>query len=196
MSLEHAMLGFLQHKPISGYDMKKMFDASVRHFWSADQSQIYRTLNKLTEAGFITMELVVHDTKPNSKVYHITEAGRAEFLNWLNEPVSMVERRIPWLIQVFFAAKLPDDEIISIFKHIEVQIREKIEECKICRTLGSLSDEAAFTERDVFFHELTYDYGLMLYDSILRWLEKTIEQIERKEHPAISGNEEQGSVQS
>ena len=44
MSLEYAILGFLSYKPFSGYEMKKAFDNSVRHFWYADQSQIYRTL--------------------------------------------------------------------------------------------------------------------------------------------------------
>jgi hypothetical protein len=44
MSLEFAILGFLNYQPYSGYDLKKIFDTSVRHFWPADQSQIYRTL--------------------------------------------------------------------------------------------------------------------------------------------------------
>ncbi|MGD0004493.1 MAG: PadR family transcriptional regulator, partial [Anaerolineaceae bacterium] len=40
MSLDYAILGFLSYKPFSGYDLKKVFDNSVRHFWYADQSQI------------------------------------------------------------------------------------------------------------------------------------------------------------
>ena len=49
MSLEFAILGFLSYHPSTGYDLKKMFDVSIRHFWPADQSQIYRTLARLTE---------------------------------------------------------------------------------------------------------------------------------------------------
>ena len=48
MSLEFAILGFLNYHPYSGYDLKKIFDTSVSHFWPADQSQIYRTLSRLT----------------------------------------------------------------------------------------------------------------------------------------------------
>lgn len=73
MSLEYAILGFLQYKPIFGYDMKKMFDASIKHFWSADQSQIYRALNKLTNEGLIDIKLIIQDNKPNSKIYNVTE---------------------------------------------------------------------------------------------------------------------------
>ena len=56
MSLEHAMLGFLCYTPLTGYDLKKAFDVSVRHFWPADQSQIYRTLARMAERGWVEME--------------------------------------------------------------------------------------------------------------------------------------------
>ena len=39
MSLEYAILGFLNYHPYTGYDLKKIFDTSIRHFWPADQSQ-------------------------------------------------------------------------------------------------------------------------------------------------------------
>ena len=58
MSLEYAILGFLNYSPMSGYDLKKLFDNSVRHFWPADQSQIYRTLGKLAEQGYVEREIV------------------------------------------------------------------------------------------------------------------------------------------
>ena len=51
MSLEYAILGFLKDHPSSGYDLKKIFDISVRHFWPADQSQIYRTLAQMNNKG-------------------------------------------------------------------------------------------------------------------------------------------------
>lgn len=58
MSLEYAILGFLNYKPQSGYDLKKIFDTSVRHFWAADQSQIYRILTRLTERGLVEMSVI------------------------------------------------------------------------------------------------------------------------------------------
>ncbi len=80
MSLEHAILGFLNYHPYSGYDLKKIFDTSVQHFWPADQSQIYRTLNRLTEQGYAQVEKVDQENRPDRKVYHITADGRAELL--------------------------------------------------------------------------------------------------------------------
>ncbi len=79
MSLDHAILGFLNYHPYTGYDLKKIFDTSIRHFWPADQSQIYRTLARLEENGWAVMERIPQEDRPDRKVYHITEAGRPSY---------------------------------------------------------------------------------------------------------------------
>ncbi len=77
MSLEYAILGFLNYHPYTGYDLKKIFDTSVRHFWPADQSQIYRTLARLTEIGFAEMEKVPQNRPPGTQglPHHGSRAG-------------------------------------------------------------------------------------------------------------------------
>src|SRR5512139_3056599 len=116
MSLEFAILGFLNYHPYTGYDLKKIFDTSIRHFWPADQSQIYRTLARLTEQGFAEMEKVPQEDRPDRKVYHITDAGRAELFNWVAAPPPLDEPRSAALIQVFFAGQLSDDQILEKFE--------------------------------------------------------------------------------
>ena len=90
MSLEHAILGFVNERARSGYDLKKAFDATVAHIWPAKQSQIYLTLARLNKAGLIELRVVQQDGKPNRKVYHITRAGegalRASVLDALSTP--------------------------------------------------------------------------------------------------------------
>ena len=83
MSLDYAILGFLNYHPYSGYDLKKMLDMSVRHFWTADQSQIYRTLARLLEQGYLQMEKLEQDERPDKKIYHITPAGQTALQDWL-----------------------------------------------------------------------------------------------------------------
>ena len=182
MSLQYAILGFLQYKPISGYDMKKLIDTSIGYFWSADQSQIYRTLSKLTEEGLIGVETIIQYSKPNSKIYHITDKGKEEFLKWLISPAPIVQPRLPWLIQVFFAAQLPDDEIINIFKQITINIHEKIRIFDKKDKERFITDNDVLTPRDLLFIELTYECGLTIYSAILQWAEKAIERIENKEY--------------
>lgn len=117
-----------------------------------------------------------------SKIYQITEKGKQEFLNWLNSSVPMVEPRIPWLIQVFFAARLSDEAIINIFQQVADQIRSRIGAYEKIKEEGLSAENDTFTQRDLFFMELTHDYGLMLHNSILQWIEKVKKQIEEKEH--------------
>jgi len=101
MSLEHAILGFLSSQPLSGYDLKKIFDTSVSHFWPADQSQIYRTLGRLVDNGWARlvdngwaeMEVVNQSDRPDRKVYGPTPAGRTELLRWLEAELPLAPTR-------------------------------------------------------------------------------------------------------
>src|SRR5512146_187920 len=123
MSLEFAILGFLNYHPYTGYDLKKIFDTSIRHFWPADQSQIYRTLARLTGLGFAKVEKVPQEDRPDRKVYHITEAGRAELLRWLASPPPLDDPRSAPLIQVFFTGQLSDQEILAKFEGFAEMMR-------------------------------------------------------------------------
>jgi len=177
MSLEYAILGFLQYKPISGYDLKKRFDETIKNFWSADQSQIYKTLNKLTADEYIEMELIIQNGKPNSKVYHITEKGKEHFIQWLRTPIPMQEPRIPWLVRMFFAANLTNEEIIVIFEQLADQIRRYMEELQRIDRASIAENFEGITSRDTFFMGITHEYGVMIHNSVLQWTESTIEKL-------------------
>ncbi len=76
MSLEHAILGFLNTRARSGYDLKtRCFDVEAKAFWSADQAQIYRTLERLKTARLVNATVRRQSGKPDRKLYEITPAG-------------------------------------------------------------------------------------------------------------------------
>ena len=83
MSLKHAILGFLSFKPLSGYDLKKAFDNSVRHFWPANQSQIYRTLTQMTKEGLLEKEVIERNERLDKKIYQVSDKGSDELHRWL-----------------------------------------------------------------------------------------------------------------
>ena len=123
MSLEFAILGFLNYHPYTGYDLKKIFDTSIRHFWPADQSQIYRTLARLTETGpgGDGENPPGGPPRPQGLPHH--RAGRAELRKWLAGPPPMDEPRSAPLIQVFFAGQLSDEEILAKFEGFAAMMR-------------------------------------------------------------------------
>ena len=177
MSLEYAILGFLNYRPYSGYDLKKIFDTSVRHFWPADQSQIYRTLARLTEQGNVEMEKVPQEDRPDRKVYHITPAGRVELMSWLALPPPMGEPRSAALIQVFFAAQLTDEEILAKFEGSAAAMRSVLAQYdQIPAQLNPYQQEIT-SPREHFFWLLTLDNGIRNMRANLEWAESVIELI-------------------
>ncbi|MCD4802336.1 MAG: PadR family transcriptional regulator [Anaerolineales bacterium] len=178
MSLEHGILGFLTYQPLSGYDLKKFFDESVRHFWSATQSQIYRSLARMAETGWVKMESVEQDDRPDRKVYHITKEGENELLHWLTTPLDMPKVRNLWLVQVFFAHPLSDDEIFALFEAHAEKLRQKLE---LFRDGVQEVVERRFAEvgsnRSRRLWQFTLDYGIAHLEWELQWVEKALEDL-------------------
>ncbi|GAH00237.1 unnamed protein product, partial [marine sediment metagenome] len=53
MSLRNALLGLLNYRPRTGYELKKIFEDSIGFYWTTKTSQIYNELNKLEEKRLI-----------------------------------------------------------------------------------------------------------------------------------------------
>jgi DNA-binding PadR family transcriptional regulator len=178
MPLEHAILAFIEFQPLSGYDLKKYFDVSVAHFWSATQSHIYKSLEGLEKKGWAEVQIIQQDSKPNRKEYHITEAGRAELRHWLVTPLPMEPVRDATMIQVFFSHFSTDEEIVALF---EARMQEVREHLQALRTVAQVAiDENARRigiERARQLWQITLDYGIAYYEFELAWQTKAIETV-------------------
>ncbi|GFE26692.1 hypothetical protein Sliba_71450 [Streptomyces nigrescens] len=83
-----AVLGLLSFgEELSGYDLKKWSDWSLRLFyWSPSFSQIYGELKRLEKVGYLTSRMVAQETGNRDKrVYVITDAGMAAVRHWARE---------------------------------------------------------------------------------------------------------------
>ena len=181
MSLNHAILGFLRYGPRTGYDLKKVFDVSVRHFWPAQQSQIYQSLGKLTEDGLIECEVIPQTDRPNRKLFHITERGLSELHRWLTAPQAEKSIRSQLLIQIFFAGGLTDEEILVILESKVDEVRKIIDLFEQGGTPHPTHSKA-LPKREQFFWYLTLDFGIDNARNSLRWLESAIDRIRAKEY--------------
>jgi len=198
MSLKYAILGFLGYAPFSGYDLKKAFDVSIQHFWPADQSQIYRTLATLEEEGWVEMELVQQDNRPDKKVYHITQAGREELHCWLSAPPPLEQVRRASLIQVFFAGRLSDEEIIIMFERKAENLRELLEKYDKIPQKSAVYAETLDSPREVFFWMLTLEHGIKVTQAQLEWVESVIQRFENRDLktrniPPVKGSKQKES---
>lgn len=82
-----AVLGILAFgEELSGYDLKKWADWSLRFFyWAPSYSQIYGELRKLEEIGFTTSRVVNKDDVRGKRLYRITPEGEAAVARWAAE---------------------------------------------------------------------------------------------------------------
>ncbi len=108
-TLRCIILGLLWVHPMSGYDIKQTFDRAIASYWNAGNSQIYTTLKNLHKAELVDVEVIVQTTRPNRKVYHLTEAGQAELERWLQEEIPERFSKDEFLTRLFFCGETDDD---------------------------------------------------------------------------------------
>jgi len=78
MALRHAVLAALLDGEYSGYQLAKAFDVGVANFWHALPQQLYAELTKLEKEGLVTGRQVVQETRPNKRLFRVSDAGLAE----------------------------------------------------------------------------------------------------------------------
>ena len=102
MSLRFALLGLLAVEPASGYDLKRAINRSTYFIWNATGPQIYTTLHKLREDGFITSQALAQRGKPDKQIHTITKPGRAALEAFMSEPIRAAVTRDEVLLRIFF----------------------------------------------------------------------------------------------
>ncbi|PKO11896.1 MAG: PadR family transcriptional regulator [Chloroflexi bacterium HGW-Chloroflexi-10] len=189
MSLEHAILGLLNYEPMTGYELKKLIDLSISHFWPAVQSQIYKTLSRMETDEWLTVETIPQESRPPRKVYTITPKGRTELFDWLEKPIPPAETRVAWLVQIFFAGQMEDSKIIYLLRHLLGIQQQRLNAFTNIpkENRETMQNDAV---RDRFFWMLTVDYGVAQTISQIQWLEKVIRAVENHDYrlPTLEAN--------
>jgi len=115
--LEYIILGFLMNREWSGYQIKQHMGLSTAHFFDASFGSIYPALKRLEGRGHIAVRSEVENGKLK-KLYNIKEAGRKEFMRWLESPIKLTKDCSGPLVKIFFYGFLPAEksiENISLF---------------------------------------------------------------------------------
>jgi len=102
MSLRFALLGLLAVEPASGYDLKRAINRSTYFIWNATGPQIYNTLHKLREEGYITSVAMAQRGKPDKQIHTITPNGRAALKEFVSAPIRASVTRDEVLLRIFF----------------------------------------------------------------------------------------------
>ncbi len=176
MSLDHAILGFLGEHPRSGYDLKtRCFDTEVGAFWTADQAQVYRTLERLQRSKFVSVTRRRQSGKPDRKIYEITYAGREELAAWLASAAPLPAFRDAFFLQLYFGASLEDDALLEL-----LNVRRDAHQTR----LGSLRADSAklaadhsLSPRTMTLRQTAYDGAIARERAAVDWLDDCIEAV-------------------
>lgn len=178
MSLAYAILGFLQQQERTGYDLKiDCFDRCMAYLWAADQAQIYKTLDKLVAQDWIACRVEIQHDRPNRKVYSLTATGEAQLNKWLQCHQALPVVREPLLLQLFFAAQLPNAAIAQLLEQQLIARQEKLAKCQEI-DLPTLSDDAA--SREQILQQLVVDLAIAREQTYIDWLNKAIDAISKQ----------------
>ncbi|MEM7430871.1 MAG: PadR family transcriptional regulator [Pseudomonadota bacterium] len=117
MDVKTVCLGMLTDGEASGYDLKKHFESSFGHFFSAGYGSIYPALASLAEKNFVSCECVPQEGKPDRKVYRITEKGREKLQAELAKPNPSHRVRSEFLATMCFAHLMEPEQLRTVLEN-------------------------------------------------------------------------------
>ncbi len=113
MSLRYALIGVLEARPMTGYELSQFFDHSTAWVWSAPHSNIYPALRKMQSEGLLEAATDIKGEKLERTSYSITEEGRRQLREWIvSDPGAPA--RDPILLRMVFADIVDSEEAIKL----------------------------------------------------------------------------------
>lgn len=171
-TLKYAILGLINQKSMSGYELTQQFESALSEFWMAGHSQIYPELKRLTQEESAEYKIEISGNALEKKVYSITEKGRKDFMEWLakDEPMEPTPKEV-FRLRMFFSNRLEPEKRKNL---IESQLFQHQ------RRLSHLQDnKKKFTgipekQTDDFGDYLVIIGAIMREEMTIAWLEECI----------------------
>ena len=166
--IDCVILGLLSHEDLTGYEIKKRMDTSLKYFWGASFGSIYPALSDLVARGLASSRNGA-ENKRNKIIYSITGEGRNYLKEWLKIPAERDELRYETLLKLFFGNEGGELQAIS---HIDA-FQEKIE-----KELSYLTGAADTLRNNIDvddahkYYLLTVEFGIKTYHAYLEWCEE------------------------
>ena len=170
----YAILGLLTWGEMSGYDLGKLIEGSIAHFFfKPAKSQIYAELRRLVAEGFATEREVAQDSRPDKRLYAVTPKGRRALRRWLDGSEAGPEVfRSPLCLKVFLGAQMDRETLAAQVKAALCEAQESL--------AGFLGNEREIAGRPEFFYpNFVLQRGIAHERATIRWASDVLEALER-----------------
>lgn len=189
---KYAILGLLSWKPMSGYDIKKMVEVALSHFWSESYGQLFPTLGRLVEEGLATRAVDRGSGARARTVYTITAKGRREFDTWMREAADPPRVRNELQLKFFLTSRRSTDESVRLLEEYRAQQEERLRDYKdseailaralrertlpeeVRGVLGSRALRGAAASNELLIFYLTLRHGVLAVEARLEWVEESL----------------------
>ncbi|WSJ00279.1 PadR family transcriptional regulator [Nocardia sp. NBC_01329] len=154
-----SLLGFLHEGPMSGWDLVTTAQDTIGDFWTITQSQVYRELAAMDTAGLVVKgETGARERTP----YRITDAGRAEFAEWIARDPNPETIRFPLLLTLHFGGHLEGAHLTSIIDSARKIHQERLDRYRAEATVPDLPSHS----------RATLEFGIGYERAVLDWFDR------------------------
>ncbi|MGA2480205.1 MAG: helix-turn-helix transcriptional regulator [Spirochaetia bacterium] len=170
MSLKYALLGLLAESPKYGYELKRRFEGALGNVWSVSYGQLYPTLHRLSEMGWLTKKTEPGKKAAEKNIYSITEKGRRKLDEWLLKPMrSSYKVKDEFTLRFLFFSKISPG---SVLDYLEAQQKKTMLQKETFQvTLSSLRCEIDY------FTQAIIRKGIIHLEAENQWLEEVMSDV-------------------
>jgi len=177
-TLKYAILGLINRKPLTGYDIAKEFNSGLVDFWYAKHSQIYPELKKLTDEDLLSYEIIIQGEKLEKKLYTLTEKGKNCLQKWLakDEPLEPTPKDI-FRLKAYFCDEMDHDILLKQFESALDKHSEKLEYLENCMEELLKTKNISKVSSPSFGDYIVLNGAIMREKNYIDWLNDCMKKI-------------------
>jgi|GEM_PF-473453 len=130
--LSYGLLSFLSTEPLTGYDLM----LKLNQIWNTTHSAIYPLLAELEEKKYVAYTIIGQNSKPDKKVYEITELGREVLKAWIASPTDEAVRKDEMMLKIYCMQGLDKVTMDNLLDEMEARYGAQLE--KYTRSLEKI----------------------------------------------------------
>ncbi len=178
----YAILGLLNIKSWSAYELTQQAQRSLRYAWPKSESHLYAEPKRLVRLGYARVSEVPAGPVRTRQVYRITAAGRRALTRWLESEPAPPQLEFEALLRLFYADATNKDAVLRALAATRQELEERYAEGMALANTW-LAGDAPFPER-LHLSALVAAFTRDLLSLMIRWsafAEHEIEQWPRTE---------------